>query len=93
MAGLWLLEEKFKMQMTPIQPKRREWLKALRLQKKLTIRGLAPLLDMSWQHYSDIEAGRRNPSIETSIKIADFFDIETEHFFVNRTKFEQKKID
>lgn len=79
--------------MSPIKPMRREWLKALRLQKKLTIRGIAPLLDMSWQHYSDIEAGRRNPSIETSEKIADFFDVDVRHFFVGRTKFEQKKID
>jgi putative transcriptional regulator len=86
----WLHRGEIEMQMTPIKPKRREWLKALRNQKKLTIRGLASLLDMSWQHYSDIEAGRRNPSIECSMKIADFFDVDPEHFFVNRTKFQQK---
>lgn len=78
------------MQMTPIKPQKREWLQALRKEKKLTIKRIAPLLDMSWQHYSDIEAGRRNPSIDLSFKLAEFFKVDPKLFFENRTKFQQK---
>lgn len=77
--------------MNPIKPIKREWLKELRKNKKLTIRGIAPMLGMSWQHYSDIEGGRRNPSVELSLTMAQFFGVSLDLFFSKRTKFEEKK--
>lgn len=71
---------------------RREWLKALRKEKNLTVRALAPLLDISWSHYSDIENGRRNPSVELSIRMAKFFDKNVMEFLENRVKHPKKDI-
>lgn len=70
---------------------RRKWLSELRLQKKFSIRGIAPIFDISWQYYSDIESGRRNPSIELSLKMADFFEVPVEKFFENRISFKKEK--
>jgi transcriptional regulator with XRE-family HTH domain len=75
------------MNMKPINPTKRLWMKSLRKEKKLTLLQIAPLLEMSWQHYSDIENGRRNPSVEASMKMAKFFDVSLEKFFEDRTKF------
>ena len=75
----------------PINPVRREWMKEIRMQEmKLNNREIAELIGISYQHYNDIENGRRNPSIELSYKIAEFFDVPVERFFTDRTKF---KID
>lgn len=79
------------MNIKPIKPIKREWMKKLRKDKKLTIKGIAELLNMSWQHYSDIENGRRNPSFELSMTMARFFDISVERFFQDRTKFESEQ--
>jgi putative transcriptional regulator len=75
--------------MKPLEPIKREWLKQLRNERKLTIRGIAPLIGMSWQHYSDIESGRRNPSVDLSLKMAKFFNVDVNQFFEDRTKFEE----
>ena len=56
--------------------KRRQWLKDLRNAKGLTIRQIAPLLNISFSHYSDIENGRKNPSLNSTKRIADFFEID-----------------
>jgi putative transcriptional regulator len=79
------------MNIKPIKPIKREWMKKLRKDKKLTIKGIAENLEMSWQHYSDIENGRRNPSIALSMKMAKFFDVSIEQFFQDRTKFESEQ--
>lgn len=76
----------------PIKKMKREWLKELRKEKKLTIRGIAPLLETSWQHYSDIENGRRNPSIELSMKMAEFFGVSIDKFLKNRAKFKKETV-
>lgn len=79
------------MNVKPMQPIKREWMKKLRKEKKLTIKGIAPLLDISWQHYSDIENGRRNPSMDLSYQMSQFFGINIEQFFQERTKFESMR--
>jgi len=74
----------------PINPIKREWLKELRDEKELKTREIAEILGISFQHYNDVETGRRNPSIELSMKLAEFFDVPLEKFFDERTKFKQK---
>lgn len=59
---------------------RREWLKAIRKEKGLTVRSASKEMDMSWTHYSDIENSRRNPSLETAVKIARFYGFPAEKF-------------
>lgn len=75
---------------TPIDPVKREWLKELRKEKKLITRDMSEIFDISFQHYNDIENGRRNPSIELSQKMAEFFDVPLTHFFEDRTKFKRE---
>ena len=72
-----------------INPHKRVWLKELRAEKDLKTREIAVLLGISFQHYNDIENGRRNPSIELSMKLAKFFNVPLEKFFDDRTKFKQ----
>jgi transcriptional regulator with XRE-family HTH domain len=71
----------------PIDPIKRDWLRYLRKEKKLTVRGIAEIFGISHQHYSDIENGRRNPSIELSLKMAEFLGEPIESFLEDRTKF------
>lgn len=78
---------------TPNEYTPRSWLKELRRRKRLTIRKIAPMLGISWQHYSDIEAGRRNPSIDLSMKMAEFFGIGIEKFLTNRASFKKETVE
>jgi putative transcriptional regulator len=71
----------------PIEPIKREWMKELRKEKKLVTREIAEYFGISFQHYNDIENGRRNPSIELSIEMAEFFDVPIEKLLEDRTKF------
>jgi putative transcriptional regulator len=71
----------------PIDPQKREWMKIERKKKGLTLKETADLLGCSYQHYHDIERGRRNPSIELSLKMANFFGVSIERFFKDRAKF------
>lgn len=73
----------------PIDPIKREWLKHLRNEKDLTVREIAGVFGISHQHYSDVETGRRNPSIELSLKMAEFFGEPIESFLEDRTKFKK----
>jgi putative transcriptional regulator len=73
----------------PIKPVKREWMKELRQYKDLTVREIALELGISHQHYSDIENGRRNPSVELSMKMAEYFDVPIEQFLEDRTKFKK----
>lgn len=59
---------------------RREWLKAIRKKKGYSVREVAPLLGCSWTHYSDIENGRRNPSLDLAIKISQVYGFKVEKF-------------
>jgi transcriptional regulator with XRE-family HTH domain len=71
----------------PINPIKREWLKSLRHARKLKTREVAEIFGISFQHYNDIENGRRNPSVSLSMEIAKFFDVSVELFLGERTKF------
>jgi putative transcriptional regulator len=71
----------------PINPIKRYWLVDLRNKKDLKTREIAEKLGISFQHYNDIENGRRNPSIELSLELAKFFNIPVERFLEERTKF------
>lgn len=71
----------------PINQIRREWLIELREEKGLKTREIAEIIGVSYQHYNDVETGRRNPSIDLSIKLSEFFDIPLKKFLINRTKF------
>ena len=72
-----------------INPIKREWLKKLRKDQEMKTREVADLFGVSFQHYNDIENGRRNPSIELAVQIADFFDFPVDKFFKERTKFKK----
>jgi len=50
-------------------------LKRLRLQMGLTQEQLGEALNLSKQALSGYENGRRSPSIDTLIKVADFFNV------------------
>jgi putative transcriptional regulator len=75
----------------PLNQTKREWMKYLRAQKGLKTREIAEIFEVSFQHYNDIENGRRNPSIELSMKLAEFFDVPLELFLGGRTKFKKTK--
>ena len=60
--------------------KRREWLKSQRKKKGYKVREVAQVLGCSWTHYSDIENGRRNPSLELAIKISKTYGFKVEKF-------------
>jgi putative transcriptional regulator len=75
--------------MRPIQPKKRFWMRKLRLERDLTTRGIANEIGISFQHYNDIETGRRNPSPELSLKMAKYFEVPVEMLLEERTKFKK----
>jgi putative transcriptional regulator len=60
--------------------KRREWLKEIRKKQGYSVRQIAPKLGCSWTHYSDIENGRRNPSLDLAIKISKTYGFKVEKF-------------
>lgn len=76
------------MTVKPIEPKKRAWLLQARNELGLTTKGIADELGISHTHYNDIENGKRNPSIELSIKMADFLGIPVIKFLRERTRFE-----
>lgn len=59
---------------------RREWLKDLRKEKGLTVRNLAKEIGVSWTHYSDIENGRKNPSLKLAINMSKYFGFTVDKF-------------
>jgi putative transcriptional regulator len=59
---------------------RRNWLKELRKEKGYTVRTMAKEFGISWTYYSDIENGRKNPSLFLAIKVSKYFGINVERF-------------
>lgn len=57
------------------------WLTKLRLEKNLTQVEVAQLSNIPRTTYSSIEQGRRRPSVEKAMKIADALDFEWTLFF------------
>ena len=64
--------------------KLKERLKHLRLKNKCTAKQLAKYLNFGSTAISNYESGRNEPSIDTLIKIADYFDV-TIDYLVGRT--------
>ena len=56
-------------------------IKQLRLEKKLSQRGLANLCDISNTYLSDIESGRTNPSLKTLQKLGESLEVNKRDFF------------
>lgn len=54
----------------------REDLKKERKKRNLTQKEVATYIDIHFSTYSNIERGKRNPSLRVAQKIADFFGIE-----------------
>jgi DNA-binding XRE family transcriptional regulator len=71
---------------------KRDWLVNLRKEKGMPLREIAPYMGLSYSHLSDIENGRRNPSIELSIKMAKFYGVDVALFLQDRVKFNEKNI-
>lgn len=71
---------------------KREWLVKMRQEKKMSMREIAPLLGISFSHYSDIENGRRNPSLDLSLRMAAFFQIDVAEIFKDRIDFKKEVI-
>ena len=82
-----------KLTFKPVNPIKRDWMKKTRLEKKLSVRGMAELLGISHQHYNDIENGNRNPGIELAITMAEFFKVPVLRFLRDRTKFETERLE
>lgn len=64
--------------------KLKERLKQLRLKNNCTAKQLAKYLNFGGTAISNYESGRNEPSIDTLIKIADYFDV-TIDYLVGRT--------
>lgn len=62
----------------------RNWLAAVREQKKLTHQKVADLAGIKRQYYGMIENGERTPSVSTAKKIAKILDFEWTLFFEER---------
>jgi putative transcriptional regulator len=71
----------------PINPTKRKYLLEKRKEKKLSTKEIALILGVSPTHYNDIENGKRNPSIELSLKISDFFKVPLTKILRGRTHF------
>jgi transcriptional regulator with XRE-family HTH domain len=73
-----------------IQKVDRQWLKDLRHEKRMTVREASKEMGMSFSYYSDLENGRRNPSVEKSYIMADFYGVDVQLFLTNRVRFSEK---
>lgn len=54
-------------------------LRELRQARELTIRGLADLVRLSFQHVSRLESGDGDPSLATLTRLADAFGCSLDH--------------
>ena len=61
----------------------REWLKEIRLDKKLTQKETAQLSGISRSYYTHIEQGNKTPTVDTSKKLAKTLSFNWILFFEN----------
>ncbi len=54
-------------------------LKELRTEKKLSQTEIADIINISQRAYSFYETGQREPSIETLIKLADYYKVSLDY--------------
>lgn len=59
----------------------RAWLRELREQRRMQQKEIAKRARISNPFYSDIENGKRNPSVATAKKIADILEFDWTRFF------------
>lgn len=59
---------------------KREWLKAARKEKGFTLVKLAEQIGCSFNYISDLEGGRRTPSLKMAFKLAEVLDFKIEQF-------------
>lgn len=59
---------------------KREWLKTARKSKGLTLVQLAAQIGCSFNYISDLEHGRRMPSLKTALKLAAALNFSVEKF-------------
>lgn len=59
----------------------REWLRKKRLEKGMTLIGLAQKTGVSWQSISFYENGTRRPSPEIAMKIGEILDFPWTRFY------------
>ena len=64
-------------------------LKQLRIDNDLFQKDIANLLDISTSHYSAIERGKRNPTLNLAKKTADLFCKTIENIFYHNKKLEE----
>lgn len=60
---------------------KREWLKAARKEKELTLVKLAEEIGCSFNYLSDLENGRRDPSLKMAAKLAKALEFNVILFF------------
>ena len=54
-------------------------LRTLRLQRELTLKELAHELGyLAHGYISEIESGKKKPTVDLALKVADFFDVTTD---------------
>lgn len=78
--------------MEPIIDYLKENIKYYRSNKGWSQQELAEKSDVSTSYIAEIELGRRNPSLNTLLKIATGLGIETYQLFVDRSKHENQLI-
>lgn len=61
-------------------------IKELREKKKLTKKEIAKIIDVSERAYITYEYGQREPSMDTIIKLADFYEVTTDYLLGRETK-------
>ena len=57
-------------------------LRQLRHERELGIKGLAPELEVTYMHLSNIELGYKKPSAEFVKRVARFFDVDEEELTI-----------
>ena len=64
----------------------REWLIAIRNEKRYTQKAVSEAAGISQPSYCNIENGERNPGVATAKKIAQFLGFDWTKFFVDTQK-------
>jgi transcriptional regulator with XRE-family HTH domain len=59
---------------------KREWLKTARKEKGHTLKSLAEAVGCSFNYISDLENGRRTPSLKTAFKLSEILDFDILNF-------------
>ena len=69
-----------------------EKLRALRLQRGLTLKELAHELGyMAHGYLSEIESGKKKPTVDFVLKVADFFDVTTDQLLHDDVKLSESR--